>query len=123
MIGDMTNEELQTIRERCEKATAGPWHVTEYIGPERIVSLSVAFGPPDNPAECCDLFEDPSPGTCEFITHAVDDVPKLLAEIDRLRIANHKLLVELSETGDTGHLAKEAANFLCGAASKQSSAG
>lgn len=67
----MTNEELQQIRERAEKATAGPW---EYDG-------SDIMAPPfldivDHVYETADA---------DFIAHAREDIPALMAEVERLR--------------------------------------
>lgn len=59
----MTPEELKEIKERADKATPGPWSM-----------------------EHCDYalggFLDDL-----FIAHAREDIPKLVAEIDRLRKA------------------------------------
>ena len=85
-------EEIEAIRERCEKATPGPWHPDKY--PEYI------WGPK---AQMVGDFqaEDLLPGAvmrmrgvgaklpikenADFIAHARTDIPKLLAEIDRLK--------------------------------------
>lgn len=55
----ITQEELTEIRDRAEKATEGPW--SEYV---------IQFA-------CVE--ED-----ADFIAHAREDIPKLLAEIERM---------------------------------------
>ena len=103
-IQPLTDAELQAIRERAEKATEGPWEsvmdVTRKNGPlradvqqqnpvreifktgqkagqlrrewHRNVAIGILF-----PA--CLLHD------AEFIAHARTDIPRLLAEIDRLK--------------------------------------
>ena len=56
----MAEKELQEIKERCEKASPGPWKV-----------LNMLYNSVDEDAE--------------FIAHAREDIPKLIAEIERLQ--------------------------------------
>jgi len=69
----MTNEELQAIKERCEKATSGPWRAHKYDVDYRVGSTWVF------------LFDDIDGDTAQFIAHAREDVPALLEEIERLK--------------------------------------
>lgn len=71
----LSTEELREIRERCEKATQGPWVVdgTNAVvwGPDaQIIFVLDANGDPDND---------------EFAAHAREDIPRLLDEIETLR--------------------------------------
>lgn len=93
----LSNEELKAIRERAEKATEGKWYyeidgdlysektrerdVYPYLTAESIPYINVSK-------------EDAA-----FIVHAREDIPKLLAEIERLRseVANG-LLAERIES-------------------------
>lgn len=74
----MNAEQIEEIRKRAEAATAGPWGVEEsrYSGSYNvgIVDWSSDFSAclcPKNDAE--------------FIAHAREDVPALLAEVERLQ--------------------------------------
>lgn len=85
----MNPEQLNAIKERAEKATPGPWLVApEKCGPEgQGVYESDGFG-------CICEVGDPYPRgnnrpqeNMEFIAHAREDVPALVAEVERLRKA------------------------------------
>lgn len=74
----LTQEELTAIRERVEKATEGPWQpYYEYDGEARVISHTNDYG------EVATYMEEDN---AAFIAHARQDIPKLLAEIDRLRM-------------------------------------
>jgi hypothetical protein len=108
----MTDAELNAIRERAERATPGPWVVTcgddEYcstvggILPETELRRVEAEhdGRGDFPENTQWIVVDPgcapvhlaSGDNEEFIAHAREDVPRLLAEIDRLRDEVCKLM-------------------------------
>ncbi|MEH7521745.1 hypothetical protein V7149_00460 [Bacillus sp. JJ1503] len=77
----LTNEQLDAIRERVEKATSGPWFVKYgldsaevFVGDKRWI-----------------VAEIPKVSNAEFIAHAREDVPKLIAEIERLNEAIQQL--------------------------------
>ena len=74
----LTSEELQAIRVRAEKATAGKWRVdygvTAYDRTVTTESFEI-------------LCENVPPKDAEFIAYAREDVPKLVAEVERLRAA------------------------------------
>ncbi|ATO50979.1 hypothetical protein P4V86_15555 [Brevibacillus laterosporus] len=79
----MTREEIGAIRERAEKATEGSWKWQEYYD----CSLSNSEGNVIVTVVGDDMSyikvlrnED-----AEFIAHAREDIPKLLAEIERLQ--------------------------------------
>lgn len=74
----LTNKELESIKERCEKATEGPWN---YYHEDGVVTTS-------DPDACYapEIVEEVGHGyNGEFIAHAREDIPKLLAEINELR--------------------------------------
>jgi hypothetical protein len=80
----LTPDELEAIRKRAEAATAGPWDVDvpiEYCDKcgghaFEIVESNVFFSPI--------VAETSSEKDAEFIANARQDVPALLAEIERL---------------------------------------
>lgn len=83
----MNQEQLSAIKERVAKATPGPWLVApEKCGPEgQGVYESDGFG-------CICEVGDPYPRgsnrpqeNMEFIANAREDVPALVAEVERLR--------------------------------------
>ena len=76
---NITNAELTQMKERAEKATGGPWEhdvwsnaITNDGGSVDIISnVDGQISVYDNDAE--------------FIAHAREDVPRLVAEVERLR--------------------------------------
>lgn len=96
-------DRLDEIRQRAEAATPGPWEFDSHVHGEkgcRCFSHFVVTGYTlTNPFPCCDetaeakgasndctstvvTFDDAT-----FITHAREDIPYLLAEVERLRAA------------------------------------
>lgn len=87
----MTEEQLKAIKERADNATPGPWY-----------SVPSTF---DNPAQICvfkdgdysiEITDDLDDLDAEFIAQARNDVPALIAEVERLHealsdIANHNI--------------------------------
>ena len=78
----MTDEELRAIRDRCEKATPGPW-IEDNGYRVRNMAGEVLFETKH--------FEASVGNDAAFCANARSDVPKLLAEVDRLR-STEKLL-------------------------------
>jgi hypothetical protein len=77
--GKMTDDRLKEIKERLEKATPGKW---------RADRNTVDFGPPTgSPFAVLHSDADPSNTTndADFIAHSREDIPYLLAEIERLK--------------------------------------
>ncbi|WP_338461658.1 hypothetical protein V5G20_18060 [Brevibacillus borstelensis] len=78
----ITQKELVAIRERAERATPGPWAL-DYDDESRrpcVEAVTVpSWGGGVIVADCAHDVD------AEFITHAREDIPKLLAEIERLR--------------------------------------
>lgn len=98
----MTNEELAAIRARAEAATPGPWLVDADFG--------LASAPGIVPAGFPKTHKRPIVGNSEtrggvwdddatFIAHAREDIPALMAEIDRLRDRMAALNAMLSAAG------------------------
>lgn len=84
----MTQEQLETIRKRAQAATSGPWQLVDtYDG-----------------AWILDSDDDIISGTvsrivdAEFIAHAREDIPKLLAEIERISSIYKRLSVRYAHT-------------------------
>src|SRR5699024_2915513 len=74
VMKQITDEELRAIRERAEKATAGEWQIADttdgvWLIDEDDLIIAGTF----------ERIED-----AVFSKHARQDIPKLLAEIDRL---------------------------------------
>ena len=78
----MTDEELAAIRARCEAATAGPWEWADS-------GLELCQADPGTKSIVRMGLDDTlwiySLADAVFITCAREDMPKLLAEIDRLK--------------------------------------
>lgn len=81
----INQEQLNAIKERVAKATPGPWLVEEsrYEGRFNAASADENY---DLPA-CLMGIED-----AEFVTHSREDVPALVAEVERLHQALEKVL-------------------------------
>ncbi len=89
----MDNEELQAIKQRVDAATPGPWtakarasdgYVDSFLGVE-------VEGPPDAQRGQFSRMED-----ADFIAHARDDVPALVAEVEQLRAEVDQLQSKLA---------------------------
>ncbi|UYZ12187.1 hypothetical protein A6764_00045 [Brevibacillus sp. WF146] len=83
----ITPEELTAIRERAEKATPGPW----LWSGAKVLNGKYMFVPQgsylaDTLITFGDTYENGG-YDAEFIAHAREDIPRLLAEIERLRTA------------------------------------
>lgn len=75
----MTDAELRAIRARCDKAPPGPWHrdgFHVFHGDDFPLLAAIEHGQADM---------NWSLRALDFITHAREDVPALLAEVERLR--------------------------------------
>jgi hypothetical protein len=75
--------DLAAVRERCARATPGPWK--SYIEGRDHTSGSNFIMTSDQDIELLGATEADQ----EFIAHARQDIPLLLAEIDRLRVTNN----------------------------------
>lgn len=112
------NERIEEIRRREENATRGPWTWDGH----RVPTLSGRAGDPDiyeydtevieasHHGECgcrsaCTLELEVGPGDRSFIANAREDIPFLLAEVERLE--REKALVRQAYEEKIGYLAKE----------------
>lgn len=80
----LTKQQIEAIRKRAEAATEGPWEV-EVLGESDEVYV---FGKDGDTCVYCIEFpycKAIDVNNAKFIAHAREDIPKLLAEIDRLR--------------------------------------
>lgn len=68
----MNVEKLNEIKERTEKATSGPWEA----------DLSRVYYGEENDELVCEIWKSFDDAT--FIAHAREDVPALVAEVERL---------------------------------------
>lgn len=85
----LTTQEIEAIRKRVEQATEGPWK--DYV---------IQFG--------CNRAD------AEFTANAREDIPKLLAEVERLRSTLSKISGMFSynaDVRDARKLAKEAIEY------------
>ncbi|MCS5499840.1 hypothetical protein NY607_01815 [Lysinibacillus sp. A4] len=83
----MNQEQLNAIKDRMSKATPGPWKVA-YDTDDRDHVVDIWFDGEDNGyAEIHDNGFGNAPDNAKFISHAREDVPALVAEIERLREA------------------------------------
>ncbi|MBM7600487.1 hypothetical protein JOC34_002878 [Virgibacillus halotolerans] len=76
----LTNEELEEIRERADKATEGPWVCDDLD--TTVVALLYT--------DVTDIATPYKEVDADFISNARQDIPKLLAEIDRLKQENER---------------------------------
>ncbi|MBR0831797.1 hypothetical protein JQ612_01230 [Bradyrhizobium manausense] len=79
MNSPLTTDEIETIRARCEQATAGPWR--SFIEKRDKIS-----GPDFIQTGGEDIYlTGATIADHDFIAHARQDIPRLIAEIERLR--------------------------------------
>ena len=99
----LSNERLAAIRERVERATPGPWGVVERS--DRLAYL--VRGPKEvNARLVCDVSRgvadrtaagDTRQADAAFVAAARQDVPDLLAEVERLREEVERLREEVDQ--------------------------
>jgi hypothetical protein len=86
----MTDIDTQAIRERCDAATPGPW-IAKRFDPYR--NRAAIYQTPEaqkvNPLrwQVTAICREARAQDADFIEHAREDVPVLLAEVERLRAA------------------------------------
>lgn len=79
----MTDAELQAIRERCEKATFGPW----FMDGHEVFENQYGKGYTIAIVNARNHWVEESLGNANFIANSRNDIPGLLKEIDLLRFA------------------------------------
>lgn len=94
-MNQLTSEELQAIRARAERASKGRWSVNVSVdycdnckNGYEIVQSELFLAPI--------VAELRNREDAEFIAHAREDIPKLLAEIERLRAGIERAINETS---------------------------
>lgn len=75
----MNAEQLTAIKERAEKATHGPWNADIYT----IYS--------EKDGHIAEVVDDNQFNNMHFIAHARQDIPALVAEVERLKDENSSL--------------------------------
>lgn len=107
----ITQTELNAIKERAEKATAGSapaWHTPKwYVDEEYPDTVRNAWD--------CELIAQsiPTIADAEFIAHAREDIPRLVAEIEWLR-EGLTYLTEAHHFDSPGQMAEVAEYYLNG---------
>lgn len=100
----MTREQLNAIRARVEAATLGPWHVEGESYDEcwdtDCEPLPMPWGLAGPTGKSLwssgsGEYAHPDMATAEFIASAREDVPALLAEVERLKVEVGRLTAEL----------------------------
>lgn len=100
----ISDAEARAIRERCSRATPGPWIVLGQRGV--LVWSNHRGGPPTAHSfvctTSCEGFGDPlgRKDDAEFIAHARDDVERLLADRDRLIGLVREVRAQLEASGN-----------------------
>ena len=76
----LTSEELKAIRERCEKATLGPWRWADdkLHAPQEVLMEALL-------CNWEDAYVDVGKADAAFIATARSDIPALLDTVDELR--------------------------------------
>lgn len=75
----LTDTELSEIKQRCANATAGPWKSYIEIRDQIVGSNFIMTGGEDMYLSGATIADH------DFIAHARQDIPRLLAEIERLK--------------------------------------
>lgn len=84
----LTKEELNAIRERCEKATPGKWFWNSYESVYSKLPHGISIRGREicevNTTKICDLPKHVGRDDAIFIEHVHSDIPSLLAHIEEL---------------------------------------
>lgn len=95
----LTPEQLRAIKGRCEQATEGPWEVEGRGGVHMSGRRDAYIVVQAKTGRCLHgptwTYED-----AVFVAHAREDVPALIAEVERLWEENRKLRQELRKHAD-----------------------
>ncbi len=97
----MTTEDLEKIAARTVAATKGPWHVERgrfrsgiFAGELPVIGMKLEY-------------RDANEANAAFITHAREDVPRLLEEIRRIGLENLEMRACLSYYRETDATTRE----------------
>ncbi|UOF90814.1 hypothetical protein LSG31_00580 [Fodinisporobacter ferrooxydans] len=106
----ITDQELNEILARCEAATPGPWMLHGNEGTKVIIAGDYAYQEkPDLIIDICSANNDDI-----FISHAREDVPRLAAEVKRLKAENERLQQVLKQISSFRHCCDDYRGY-CGA--------
>lgn len=83
----MMTQQLDAIEARAKEATAGPWH-TEWSAESALNGVWCIDG------RVCSAARGSRAEDSEFVAHAREDVPALVAEVRRLRAALERIATE-----------------------------
>ena len=93
MTKRLTTQQLEAIRKRVVAATAGPWiPFYGYDGEAVVVAPTNEHG---------EIATDMYDNDAEFIAHASEDIPALLAEVERLREKNEDMRIKVEVTDES----------------------
>ena len=87
----MTDDELRAIENRTNHATPGPWHYDSYH------TIFACSG--DDTRDICTVPVREHSDNAEYIAHTREDIPTLIAEIDRLKKEVDRAWIEGVEAG------------------------
>lgn len=105
----LTEEQLQAIEARAAAATSPPWHLEE-VDEDLVEIHADDYTDALNPEGCQNTFGTLSAGAnAEFIRHARQDVPRLLADVRRLRRERDDAYRGLNDWKQTAVVAHELA--------------
>ena len=94
----MTEAELNEIEARERAATPGPWTLTVGAGAAMVTDDAVVIFA-GGPEDCSDPGDDthPTPADKAFLDNARTDIPRLTAEVRRLRAVIRDAAMRLHE--------------------------
>jgi hypothetical protein len=81
---EITEQELQAIQERCDRASTGPWRSLVEGRDHTSGSSFIMTGPPERRGDDIEL-SGATTDDQDFIAHARQDIPRLVSEVRRLR--------------------------------------
>ena len=91
----MTEERIAEIRGREKAATRGPWHDECVIGRRKEIETFHTIR--DKDGAIVDVLPISAYHDAAFIAHAREDIPALLAEVERLMAENEALKLRVCE--------------------------
>jgi hypothetical protein len=107
----MTQEQVDEIKARVDAATPGPWlsrTSSNWVDGKRTTTEYFVMREDDDVAVCADCVDPntskPSEANADFIAYAREDIPALLAEVERLQAENARLRDRLTAATDPAQL-------------------
>ena len=98
---------LDEIKARAERATPGPWYTYPCGMLAEFVMSNIPGDEPGTNQAVCSMHDELSPQNAEFIAHAREDVPRLVAALYRAMAQRDKALsqIDLDDCMDLHQLA------------------